>query len=273
MAPCSEATTPARVVPTPRPAGTGGTGAEARARALLATLGEPPPEERYALGEEPSTRAADALATQLMDRFRRTGASEVFECLVTLVRPALEQRVRSRLRWASGGIDPDEVVQDALVNVFRYPDRFVATRPGAFRAWSTMIVDNSVRRRLRGGRGGPEILLQSNETLALEADTSEPPPLEQAARNESSRETQRVFSMLLCCYLAAFEGLNERERFVLQMVEVHGMRYAELARELDVRPEALKMVVFRARRRIQDRLTVLFSRAGVNNAVSLRAAG
>jgi DNA-directed RNA polymerase specialized sigma24 family protein len=38
------------------------------------------------------------------------------------------------------------------------------------------------------------------------------------------------------------------------MVEVRGLRYAELAKVLRIRPEALKMVVFRARKRILDRL-------------------
>lgn len=98
-------------------------------------------------------------------------------------------------------------------------------------------------------------------------------PVEQAARDESSLEARRAFGMLLCCYHAAFQELNERERFVLQMVEVHGRRYASSARELEVRPEALKMVVFRARRRIQDRLSVFFSRAGASVAAVLRAAG
>jgi RNA polymerase sigma factor (sigma-70 family) len=246
---------------------------ELRARRLLERLGEPLPETRFASQELEGERVADALATLLMDAFRRSGDAEVFETLVALVRSPLEQRVRSRMRWLGPGLDPEEVLQDALVNVFRYPDRFSAERPGAFRAWSTTIVDNSIRRRLRPARGSLTIQLQSNETLCQEADTSARAPVEQAARDESSLEARRAFGMLLCCYHAAFQELNERERFVLQMVEVHGRRYAELARELEVRPEALKMVVFRARRRIQDRLSVFFSRAGASVAAVLRAAG
>jgi len=41
---------------------------------------------------------------------------------------------------------------------------------------------------------------------------------------------------------------------VLQMVEVRRMRYAELAAVLGIRPEALKMVVFRARKRLYERM-------------------
>ena len=70
-----------------------------------------------------------------------------------------------------------------------------------------------------------------------------------------------ALGLLLQCYLTAYQELGERERFVLQMVEIRGMRYAELAQVLGIRPEALKMVVFRARKRIQEKLTVIFARA------------
>ncbi len=43
------------------------------------------------------------------------------------------------------------------------------------------------------------------------------------------------------------------------MVEVNGMRYAELAETMSIRPEALKMVVFRARQRIMKRVSRVVS--------------
>jgi DNA-directed RNA polymerase specialized sigma24 family protein len=57
----------------------------------------------------------------------------------------------------------------------------------------------------------------------------------------------------------AFGTLSERERFVLQMVEVRQMRYHELASVIGTRPEALKMVVFRARKRVYDRVSGMLS--------------
>jgi DNA-directed RNA polymerase specialized sigma24 family protein len=36
------------------------------------------------------------------------------------------------------------------------------------------------------------------------------------------------------------------------------MRYAELAKLLGIRPEALKMVVFRARKRVMERMAQVF---------------
>ncbi len=60
---------------------------------------------------------------------------------------------------------------------------------------------------------------------------------------EEYLEAGRVFQLFLILYLEAYRGLSEREQFVLQMVEVKGLRYAELAKVVGIRAEALKMVV------------------------------
>ena len=58
---------------------------------------------------------------------------------------------------------------------------------------------------------------------------------------EECQRAMLALGLLLQCYLTAYQELGERERFVLQMVEIRGMRYAELAQVLGIRPEALKM--------------------------------
>jgi len=200
-----------------------------------------------------------ATATALMDLFRRTAEAEVFDCLIQLVAPQLLSRVRSRLRNFGAQFDPHEVLQDTIVNIYRYPDRFDASRPGAFAAWSSTIVDNAIRRQLRQKHSGPDVSLSPTEVLAQQADLHTREPDVEAQDHEECRATASAFAMLLACYLASFQRLSERERFVLQMVEVQRMRYAELASLLGIRAEALKMVVFRGRKRIFDRIAVLLS--------------
>lgn len=206
-------------------------------------------------GCEPSD-AADrqpALATALMDLFRRTGDAEVFECLVQCVTPQLWARVRSRLRGLGSQFDPHEVLQDVIVNIYRYPDRFQASRPGAFAAWSSTIVDNAIRRQMRRANTGMAGSVCSSDRLE-QIDAHSPEPCHVAVEHEESQATARAFQFVLGGYLQAYQMLSERERFVLQMVEVRGMRYAELAVVIGIRPEALKMVVFRARKRLFDRI-------------------
>ena len=205
-------------------------------------------------GQDGGSMTPDALATALMDEFRRTRSRDVFDELVALTRDQLLARVSARSRYMDPAVDPQELLQDAYINIYRYPDRFDASRPGAFRAWSMTIVDNSVRRYLRKERSGPDVRLKPTEILAQEADVPDRGPSEQAILGEQCQTASQVFALFLGLYLAAFEQLSERERFVLHMVEVRGLRYAELAKIAGVRPEALKMVVFRARRRIAGRI-------------------
>ena len=216
---------------------------EAEARQLLARSGDP----------IESDATADAVSTRLMDLFRRTGAEEVFDCLVRLTSAQLLQRVRAKARYLGPGMDPEEIHQDVIINIYRYPDRFDARRPGAFRAWSSTIVDNTIRRHLRKSQAG-HVVLRPAEILAEQADLSRPDPGQQAIEGEEYDNTVRAYRLFLFLYLEAFRTLSDRERFVLQMVEVRRMRYAQLATILGIRPEALKMVVFRARRRIADQI-------------------
>lgn len=224
------------------------------AQAVLTERGEPLP-----MRSEGDRDAA--LATSLMDCFRRTGDAEVFDCLVRWVGPQLHARIRSRLRGLGGMFDAHEILQDTLVNIYRYPDRFLASRAGAFAAWSSTIVDNAIRRQLRKKRQGVELSLRAPELLQEHADRGMRDPSLAAQDHEECAATTNAFTLLLQCYLHAFQSLSERERFVLQMVEVRQTRYAELATVLGIRAEAIKMVVFRARKRIFDRIGELLGGA------------
>ena len=210
------------------------------------------------LANKERDRDLDQLATTLMDEYRRSRSREVFDKLINLTRDQLLARVRARARFLNG-VDPEELLQDAIINIYRYPDRFDASRPGAFRAWSSTIVDNSVRRYLRNQRTGVDLSYVPVEMLAQERDRDLADPAQRAAQHEISRQMAGTFGIFLMLYLKAYESLSERERFVLHMVEVRGMRYAELANIMTIRPEALKMVVFRARQRIMKRIAQVVS--------------
>lgn len=206
------------------------------------------------LGEAATDDRTAATATALMDLFRRTGDAEVFDCLVNLTTPTLLARVRSRLRHLGSQFDPHEVLQDTFVNIFRYPDRFAATRSAAFAAWSSAIVDNAIRRLLRRRQSGPKVALSPIEVLSQQADLQAREPDHEAVAHEETRAAASAFGILLTCYLHAFQSLSDRERFVLQLVEVRRMRYADVGQTLGIRAETIKMVVFRARKRVFERI-------------------
>ena len=131
----------------------------------------------------------------------------------------------------------NEVWQDTIVNIYRYPDRFLANR--------------GLARSPRGPR--PSSTTRSGGTCVAPSATSEhvalrdpggaagagrrfdsPEPSLEAQNHEECRATATAFSLLLQAYLVAFSRLGERERFVLQMVEVRRMRYAETGEAFSV---------------------------------------
>ncbi len=232
-----------------------------RAARVLERCGVPGPFESFGI-ERGSAQADDALATLVMGVYRATRDPEAFEALVGLRRDFLLRRIRFRMHQLGASLDADEVFQDVLVNVYRYPDRFDASRPGAFRAWVSTIVDNAIRRRFRKRVSAPELVLTPDDELCRAEDVRSLEPVEEALGREAEEQAAGAVGILLAAYWKAYASLNERERLVLHLVEVEGQRYAEIAARLGIRPEALKMVVFRARRRIHDRLTVMFARAG-----------
>lgn len=225
--------------------------ASRRAESLLGERGRTPAD--LPGGLDPAARQA-ALATLLMDEFRASGDDAVFECLVELTRPQLLARVRQKLRTLGSSFDAQEVLQDAIINIYRYPANFAASRPGAFAAWSTTIVDNAIRRQMRQRRVGVPIALSPSEALEQVACGSAQSPDEEASDHEEGARTADAFALLLSLYAAAFATLSQAERDVLTMVEVDGLRYAEIALRVGKRAEAIKMVVFRARRRIHERM-------------------
>ena len=191
----------------------------------------------------------DQRATTLMVTYRDTRSHDAFEALINLTHDQLLQRVRVRSRSLGGRVDPQELLQDAFINMFRYPSRFDGSKPSAFRVWSSAIVDNAIRRHMRQPRSGPEISLQPTEILAQEPSRISDPGL-LVVQNETCAQTAVAYRVFLQVYLAAYERLSSRERFVLRMVEVKGLRYARIGELIGARSDAVKMIVFRGRQRI-----------------------
>lgn len=222
-----------------------GAEAAAEARAILED-GELAPEQRR-----------DRVSTRLMEAFRLHQSRAAFACLYELNAAHLYQQVSARLRRYRCRADALDVLQEVFFNVYRYPHRFDCTRDDAFRVWTATIVRNTVLKHMRSlsrsGRG--EVAL---DDLAEPKDASAVEPVRDAIDGESSEECRRVYVNYLFLYLSFFQMLSEREQRAIQMVEVEGLSYREAARELGIKLENLKMVIFRARRKIHRSMRRVF---------------
>jgi RNA polymerase sigma factor (sigma-70 family) len=189
------------------------------------------------------------LETELMARFRDGHSPSDFRALYDLAGADLLSWITSQVRSRRLGVDPVDVLQDTFVNVYRYAEGFRDERTASFRVWSRRIATNLVRRAL--SRPGASRSLQSLPEGAQEPADSRPWPSESASRVEESRSLDMAWMILLCLYAAAEETLADRERAALRMIEIEGCSYSAAAAALGVGASNMKMIVFRARRRIR----------------------
>ena len=223
----------------------------ARASSPAAPRRSPALSLERGVGSRSLAELEDARATELMARFRDSRSLEDFERLYAETRLGVLNWVRSLLRQGNARLDAHELLQDTFVNVFRYPSSFRDEAPSSFRVWVRTIAGNVVRRA--------RAKLPREATFELPEGTVEPAshaagPALQADMSEAAERLGRAYGLLLACYAEAFEQLAARDRRALELVEVEGLAYVDAAAELGVRPSNMKMIVFRARRRLHQRL-------------------
>jgi|GEM_PF-873662 len=199
----------------------------------------------------------DAVSTRLMEVFKVDRSRACFGLLYELNGSHLLAQVSARLRRYASRADGRDVLQEVFFNVYRYPHRFDSAREDAFRVWSAMIVRNTVLKHLRSlNRGGRSEV--AFEDIPDQPAPSSPSPLSGAIESESRVECVRVYLTYLQLYLEFYGMLSEREQTALRLVEVDGRSYREAAAELRIKLENLKMVIFRARRKIHRSMKRVF---------------
>jgi len=242
---------------------TNGAGSVERLKGRIAELQGIPGEERdlmlavLADTERSADSLRDALSTRLMECFRHDRNRDCFGLLYELNSGHIYSQVASRLRRYASKSDANDVLQEVFFNVYRYPHRFNCQREDAFRVWSAMIVRNTVLKNLRsqGRSGRAEIPF---EDLTDQPEARSQNPLSGAIEQESHAECARVYATYLQLYLRFYSMLSERECRALHLVEVDDLSYRAAAQELGIKLENLKMVIFRARRKIHRAMRRVF---------------
>jgi RNA polymerase sigma factor (sigma-70 family) len=206
-------------------------------------------------------RLRDALSTRLMEAFRVSASRGAFGLLYEVNAHHLLLQVAASLRRFSSRADPRDVLQEVFFNVYRYPHRFSAEREDAFRVWSAMIVRNTVLKHLRSeGRGGARAgrVQIPFEDLSQQAEPRPLNPVGRVIDGEDEREFARLYVNYLHLYLRFYSMLSERERTAIHLVEVEEASYKDAACQLGIKLENLKMVIFRARRKIHRAMCQVF---------------
>ena len=191
----------------------------------------------------------DWVSTSLMDCFKDSGNSAVFALLFELNRDSFLHAIQCNLRRSYHHVDPNDVLQEVFLNIYRYPHRFLGDKSDAFRGWGHRIARNTLLKFLKGQTRLSRFQAIDDEVIQPE-DTRSKQPDRAATDAESAVVVDRAYLMYLQLYMLHFGRLSAKERRALTMVEVEDRSYRDAAEELGIRLENLKMVIFRGRRKI-----------------------
>ena len=188
-----------------------------------------------------------------MRRFQTQRDEETFAELYRANIPRIERIVQSCLRFGARDLDSEEITQEVFVSVFRSAHRFRFERECSFRLWSAQIARNAVRHALRQRRER-----KSRESGAiLEVLAARPSRPEEG---EVWHAGQSALPALLCALWTGLETLGVRDRDVLLAADAGGESYGSIGARLGLRRATVRMVVFRARRRLFAKMeTSLFA--------------
>ena len=210
----------------------------------------------YAGGSVATERdRSDWISTSLMNAFKNTQDPEVFALLFELNREAFLRAIRSGLRRGRPGVDAFDVLQEAFLNMYRYPHRFVADRADAFRSWGHRVVRNTMLKLVQGQAKQPDSLAVDDEQEQV-IDARMSPPESIAAEHESAELVNRAYLLFLALYLRHFRRLSPKTKRALQLVELDGKSYRDAAERIGIPLAHIKMVIFRGRRRILNGMGV-----------------
>jgi RNA polymerase sigma-70 factor (ECF subfamily) len=203
------------------------------------------------LPDESHDAVDNRIGTELMALYRDSQSERSFEALYAVSESSVLLWIRSLVARTGGDLDAVELLQDTFVNVFRYPRGFRESHTGSYRVWVRTIAGNIVRRA--------RATSQRRALLSLPDGGPEPAdpratPAADVQALEQMRGLQGAWTLFLLHYARAWERLRPRDRLALRLVEVEGRSYAEAGRILDVGRSNMKMIVFRARKRIAQRM-------------------
>lgn len=135
--------------------------------------------------------------------------------------------------------EAEDLVQDALLRAYRGIDRFDGRHP---RAWLLTIVRNTHINR--GRRQRPEPVEDPADAFDRQVDVTAPSVVEDAA----------LASTFDASVEEAFLQLPAAHQRVVELVDMAGLTYREVADLLDVPVGTVMSRLHRARRRLRDQL-------------------
>jgi RNA polymerase sigma-70 factor (ECF subfamily) len=167
---------------------------------------------------------------------RPTDTQAAFE---TYVVPELDVLYRTAWSLTRSDFDAQDLVQETLLRAFRAIDRFDGRYP---RAWLLTIMRNANINRARKKK--PDLLDDPDATFERSTEfASHDDPEAAVVDNEFDEVVE-----------AGFNGLSDRFREVVELVDLNGLSYQEAATSLGIPVGTVMSRLHRARKRIREHI-------------------
>jgi RNA polymerase sigma-70 factor, ECF subfamily len=143
----------------------------------------------------------------------------------------------------------EDLVQETFVKLCRFGHTFCGSN-AKFTTWLYSVAGNQCRDYIRHSNRRPETPVADMEETYSEEDQVELPlaslesPVEEHLLQMELREELKV----------AIKSLPEKERTAIILREYHGLEYKEIAETLGCPIGSVKVLIFRARQRLRERL-------------------
>jgi RNA polymerase sigma-70 factor, ECF subfamily len=179
----------------------------------------------------------------------------------------LDALYRTALRMTRNPSDAEDLVQDALVRAYRFYDRF---EPGTnFRAWLFKILTNTYINSYRRKQGRPqESSLDDTEEFFLYNQLNE-----DRGERVTDVEDTVIDRLGADAIQRAIDRLPPQFRTTVQLADVEGLSYAEVADALGVAKGTVMSRLFRGRRLLQRALWDQAQAAGFTAGSKVHANG
>jgi len=161
------------------------------------------------------------------------------------VLPVKNKLYRFALRLLGNGQEAEDVVQEVMVKVWIKRQEMHTYLN--MEAWCMRLTKNLSLDRLRARKRAFDSLPEK-----LEMAASMPTPDVQAEHND-----------LLALVHETIEQLPEKQKMVIQLRDIEGYTYKEIAEIMEVSMEQVKVNLFRARQRVKKRLKQATAYRGV----------
>jgi RNA polymerase sigma-70 factor (ECF subfamily) len=178
------------------------------------------------------------------------GDKRAFELLVEKYQRKL---VRLLSRLIRDPVEVEDVAQEAFIKAYRALPSFRGD--SAFYTWLYRIGVNTAKNYLMAmGRRAPT-------STELEAEEAEGYEEGEQLRDISTPESVTLSREIAATVNAAIDALPEELRTAIQLRELEGMSYEEIARVMDCPIGTVRSRIFRAREAIAERLRPLLDKA------------